>query len=155
MSQGDVPAPRFPLFVSLVGVRCLVVGAGPVGRRRAEALARHGALVKVVDPEPPSLWAHDGLPGAIEVHARRFSRGDEEGCALAVAATCDRSTNRLVGELCREAGIPVSVADAPHECTFFFPALCETEELSVGVVSRTGDHALVSRVAAAIRGVIS
>lgn len=156
--SGCAPAgspPRFPLFVSLVGARCLVVGAGAVGRRRAEALASHGAVVRVVDPRAAEAWANEAAPGSVELVLRPFLPGDEESCSLAVAATSDRETNRLVGERCRAAGIPVSVADAPDECTFFFPALCETEELCVGVVSRGGDHALVARVAEAIRALIA
>ena len=83
--------------------------------------------------------------------------GDEEDCALVVAATSDRAVNRRIGERCRERGIPVSVADAPEEGTFFFPALCEGERLVAGIVSRDGahaDHALVARAARDVRSIL-
>ena len=145
-------AARFPLFVELAGARCLVVGCGAVGARRARALARFGAHVVAIDPDAPS-----DMGEGVEVLARSYEPGDEEGCALAVAATDDRATNRAVAERCRRRGIPVSVADAPGECTFFFPALCEGELLVAGVASRAGDadgHALVARAAADIRRTI-
>ena len=138
-------APRFPLFVDLAGADCLVVGAGAVGSRRAAVLARYGARVTVIDP------AAQTCEGAAEVLPRPYKPGDERGRALVVAATNDRAANRLIGETCRAAGVPVSVADAPEECTFFFPAVCATERLSAGVVSTGAEHALTARAAAAMR----
>ncbi len=143
------PSPRFPLFVDLAGAPCLVVGAGAVGARRARALEAFGAAVTVVDPAAPA-----GALGGARVVARPYEPGDEEGCFVAVAATDDREVNRTVGERCRRWGIPVSVADAPAECTFFFPALCEGAGLVAGVASHGADHASVARAAARIRGVL-
>ena len=140
---------RFPLFVDLSGARCLVVGCGRVGERRARALARFGAMVSVIDPQAEDLESE-----GITVCRRAYAAGDEVGCALVVAATDSRAVNHMVAERCRRLRIPVSVADAPQECTFFFPALCEGEHLVAGVASRAGDaagHALVARAAAAIR----
>lgn len=145
---------RFPLFVSLVDADCLVVGAGEVGRRRAEALARFGARVTVIDPR---VGESVSPCAGIQVHRRPYEVGDEDGRALVVAATDGRSVNRSIGERCRRLGIPVSVADAPDECTFFFPALCENDELVVGVASRDATrsaHAAVSRAASHIRHVL-
>ncbi len=145
---------RFPLFVSLADADCLVVGAGEVGRRRAEALARFGARVTVIDPR---AGENMGPSTGIQVRRRPYEAGDEDGRALVVAATDDRSVNRSIGERCRRLGIPVSVADAPDECTFFFPALCENSELVVGITSRDatrGAHAAVSRAASHIRKVL-
>lgn len=145
-------SPHFPLFVDLNGTRCLVVGCGAVGGRRARALARFGAQVLVVDPAASVEVA----PG-IEVARRRYEPGDEAGCTLVVAATDDRAANRMIAERCRRQGIIVSVADAPEECTFFFPALCEGERVVAGVASRAADargHALVAQAAAQIRRVI-
>ena len=206
-SEGAARPPRFPLFVSLAGARCLVAGFGAVGERRARALARFGAEVLVVDPrgaasvgaeadaphvndaagdvgltakashasrvaggaphEPAAACDEGDAPsrlvlpasggGRIVVAARAYREGDEEGCALVVAATSDRAVNRHIGARCRERGIPVSVADAPEKGTFFFPALCEGERLVAGIVSRDGahtDHALVARAARDVRGIL-
>ncbi|MBM6774662.1 NAD(P)-dependent oxidoreductase [Olsenella profusa] len=121
------------------------MGCGAVGSRRAKALLAHGAQVCVVDP-------HGTGPEGARCLARAYEPGDEEGMRLVVAATSNRAVNALVARRCRAAGIPVSVADAPAEGSFAFPALCETDRLVAGVVSRAGEHALVSAAAAVVRG---
>lgn len=142
---GHAPA-RFPIFVDLAGARCLVAGGGAVGARRARALAAHGARVTVIDPAGCQA-AGEGA----RVVRRAYAAGDEEGFALVVAATSDRAVNGLVGARCRAAGIPVSVADAPVEGTFHFPALLEAPGLVGGLVSTDGDHARTARTASLLR----
>lgn len=138
---------RFPLFMSLAGSPCLVVGAGAVGSRRAEALCRFGADVTVIDPRPTHVRCAKTI-------ARRYEPGDEQGFALVVSSTDERAVNCEVGARCRRLGIPVSVADASEECTFFFPALCEVDGLVAGITScaaAAADHARVARAAARVR----
>ena len=144
------PGGHFPLFADVSGWPCLVVGAGAVGLRRASVLAAHGACVRVVAPQRSGE-----LPAGVAWWQRPFSPEDVEGCRLAVAATDDRAVNAQVAATCHERGIPVSVADCPQECTFFFPAVCESGCLSAGVVSDGAHHALVAKAAAAVRSTLS
>ena len=73
---------------------------------------------------------------------------------LVMSATDDRAVNHGVGEEARSLGIPVSVADAPEECTFFFPAVCTGDNIVAGVAGRGDDHARTARAAKAIRAVL-
>jgi uroporphyrin-III C-methyltransferase/precorrin-2 dehydrogenase/sirohydrochlorin ferrochelatase len=41
----------FPIFINLKGRACLVVGGGDTAFRKASALLRSGALVRVVSPD--------------------------------------------------------------------------------------------------------
>lgn len=70
----------FPLHLDLRGRRVLVVGAGPVGVRRAAALLAAGARVSVVALEAP---ADLELP----VEQRAFVPSDVDGCWLVLACT--------------------------------------------------------------------
>ena len=143
------PGPlRFPLFLDLTGKRAVIVGGGVVACRRAEVLLRFGAEVVLIAPRRKK-----DLPG-VSWQARPYAPGDLAGAAVAVAATDDRGVNRAVGEEARALGVPVSVADAPAECTFFFPAVCTTDELSAGVVGRGADHARTATAARAIRAAL-
>ena len=111
---------HFPLFLDLDGKACLVVGAGNVAARKAEALAAFGARVVQVAPE---------------VSGRGFADGDVEGMTLAVAATDDPEVNRRVAELCKAKGIPVNVVDDPANCTFIFPAVFRKDPIVAAVSS--------------------
>ena len=91
-------------------------------------------------------------PQGIQWEGRPYAPGDLAGAALAVAATDDRAVNRAVGEEAKVQGIPVSVADCPEECTFFFPAVCEHGGVTVGLVSHSGgDHRRAAEAASAVR----
>lgn len=136
---------RFPLFVNLADRPCVVIGGGPVGVRRARALARFGASVTLIAPDVCEE-VEDVL--AIE---REYRSGDVRSAFAVVAATNDRAVNHEIAAECAREGIPVNVSDCPEECSFFFPALCESENLVAGVVSRSGLHELTARAAQAIR----
>ena len=83
--------------------------------------------------------------------SRPYRPGDLEGATLAVAATDCSKTNGQVAQEARDRGIPISVADDPAACTFFFPALCVGEGLVAGVVGDGTDHAKTARCARQIR----
>ena len=138
--------PRFPLFVSLRGRKCAVIGAGKIAARRIGVLKRFGAEVSVTAPEARA---------EIEItHRRSYEKSDLSGAFLAVAATDDRAVNHRIAADCAFLGIPVSVADSAEESTFFFPAVCEGNGLTAGVVSRGAAHGKTAEAAKRIRRVL-
>ena len=136
---------RFPLFVDLTGRRAVIVGGGKIAARRAAVLLRFGMAVTVIAPELRGDFA------GVEHIPRAYRPGDLAGADLAVAAAGDRAVNSAVGAEARAGRIPVSVADCPAECTFYFPAICEGGGLVAGLVSRNGDHRAVAAAAKAVR----
>ena len=66
--------------------------------------------------------------------------------ALVIAATGSREINHRVAEYCRERRIPVNVADAPGECTFFFPAVVKKGYISIGINTGGKSPAVSSQV---------
>lgn len=65
---------------------------------------------------------------------------------MVVAATGSREVNHRVAQFCRERRIPVNVADAPEECTFFFPAVVKKGDISIGVNTGGKSPAVSSQV---------
>ncbi|NLL37062.1 MAG: precorrin-6A reductase [Fretibacterium sp.] len=124
--------PLFPAWCDLEGKEVLIAGGGAVALRRAETFARCGARLRVVSPE-----FHSSFPQGSELLARCFRPDDLDEASFAVAATDDRSVNHLIGMEARRRGIPVSVADAAAESTFYFPSLI-TEGPSAASVSTAG-----------------
>lgn len=143
-------APRFPLFVSLVRRKVLVVGAGKIAARRIGVLEHFGAEIHVIAP----TCAEEIDRSMIRWQARSFAEADVEGAFLVVAATNDRAVNHAVALACAARNIPVSVADCAAESTFYFPAVCLGSRVTVGLVSDGTDHRAVSRTAKKIREIV-
>lgn len=137
---------RFPLFLSLEGRRCAVFGAGKIAARRTEILRRFGAIVCVTAPESRSSLQPDNL--------RPYQADDLDNIFLAVAATDNRMVNHQIGQDCQERGIFCSVADSAAESSFYFPALCESENFIAGVVSHGENHGGTAKIARQIRDIL-
>ena len=129
-----MPTPRYyPLFLDLSRAKCLVVGAGAVGRRKIDALLESGVRELVVlDPE---LTDSASLPGhpALVFAARRFVPEDLAGCALAFAASGSRETNAAVAAACAARGVLCNCVDAPLEGTCIVPATVRAGEMTLAL----------------------
>lgn len=78
---------NFPLFLDLVGRRVLVVGAGPVGTRRAMALCAAGAQVRVISPVASEALTAAAAQELLVWKSREFVVSDLDGVWFAVTAT--------------------------------------------------------------------
>ena len=139
---------RFPLFLDLTGKRVVIVGGGVIASRRIGVLRQFGCDITVISPQ---LSAR---PEGLTWLQRPYHTGDLDGAFLAVAATNDRGVNHQVGKEAHDRGIPVSVADCPEECSFYFPAICTENDFVAGLISTGKDHHKTARAAREIRRVL-
>jgi precorrin-2 dehydrogenase/sirohydrochlorin ferrochelatase len=125
-----------PLLLHLGGRRCVVVGGGPVGTRRATRLGEHGAEVVVISPQiTPGIAALHERGAVAEIHRREYASGDLDGCLMAVAATSERTVNAQVARDARVAGVLCNVADAPSEGDVTVPASASRGRLTMAVAT--------------------
>lgn len=132
----------FPLHLELTGKRVLVVGAGPVGVRRARAAAEAGADVRIVAPDAPVLELH--------VEQREFVPEDLDGVWLVL--TCTGVVDGEVARLCRERQIWCVRADDATLSDAWVPAVGRVDDVVVSVTAgrdprravRVRDHVLAS-----------
>ena len=121
----------FPMFVELSEKRCLVVGGGEVACRKIRALTDCGARVTAVAPEIREELKQNPRVSLVN---RPFRESDlEENWFLVIAASDDASVNGQVADICREKRLPVNRADEQTEDGFFFPALIQRGDLTVGI----------------------
>lgn len=145
----------FPMYVNLRGKRVLVVGGGKIAARRIETLMKFDCDITVVSPDvEDTILAHCRGEG-LKLHLRRYSSGDLEGADVVLAVTNDREVNQRVGLEANALGIPVSVADAREECTFYFPAIVEHDGIVVGLSSQGQSHHGVSALAKKLRWILN
>lgn len=121
----------FPIVLDLTDRRCVVVGGGAVGRRKAQGLLAAGAAVRVVTTDgEPGQWS-----AAVELVTRPFVDEDLDDAVLAFAATDDPDVNRSVVAAARQRGIWVNVADDSASGDFQLPAVLRRGSFSVAVSS--------------------
>lgn len=137
----------FPLFVSLDGLSCLVIGGGKVALRKIKTLQEYGAEVTVVSPEIcPEI---EEIPG-LKLIRKRFEEVDLKDIKIVFAASSEEQCNREAARLCREKKILINVADVAEKCDFFFPALVKRGDVVVGVSTGGKSPAIASGVRKAI-----
>lgn len=120
----------FPLFVSLEGLPCLVIGGGKVAFRKIKTIQEYGAEVTVVSPE---FCAEIERNPGLKLIRRKFEEKDLKDIKIVFAASSDADCNAEAARLCRDKKILINVADVADECDFFFPALVKRGEVVVGV----------------------
>lgn len=116
----------YPVIFELAGRLCLVVGAGPVGCRKARGLLEAGAKVRMVSMHPPS---DAELKTQVELRLRPFASEDLDGAFLAFAATGCDTVDREVCSAARSRGVPTNSASRPESGDFRLPAVLRRGEL--------------------------
>lgn len=141
--------PLFPLLIDMEGAHALIAGGGKVAARRAATLIKCGADVTAVSPE--------FCAALLDMDCRRIERkwnpDDLDGAVVAVAATDDARTNAAIAAEAKRRSIPVSVADNAAACTFYFPSLVASGEVSVSVSAGALSPTLTHRLADRLRSV--
>lgn len=122
--------PYFPFFADITGQPCLIVGGGRIALHKIMKLLPFSPEIHVVAEDiSPEITAIAGL----HMSQRRFADSDLDGMMFAIAATDDHGVNTHVSRLCKLRRIPCNAVDDPENCTFFFPALAQRGDITVGV----------------------
>ena len=143
----------FPLFIDIKGRKALVIGGGKVASRRIEILKKFGAEITVISPKSTEYIKQAAGRGEIDLLEREYKTGDitEQKPFLVLVCTDDRLVNQTATREATGLDILVSVSDDRLECKCFFPAVCENESYTIGIVSKNGDHRGVKILAEKVR----
>jgi precorrin-2 dehydrogenase / sirohydrochlorin ferrochelatase len=142
----------FPMFVSLEGRSCLVVGAGQVGLRKIETLADCGAAsILIIDRNPPDealgiLLERPGLRSILHFVQRDFTDTDLDGVFLAIASTSSTVVNQRISDLCGARGVLCNIVDQPEACSFIVPATVRQGDLTLAISTGGQSPALAKRI---------
>ena len=136
----------YPVFLSVRGKKCVVVGGGRVALRKVKALLEHGADVAVVSPALcPEL---SDLANAKKIRAllKEYEPGDIKGSFLTIAATTESDTNQKVANEARRQKILVNVVDSPEQSDFIVPAYLRRGALTIAVSTAGSSPALARKI---------
>lgn len=120
----------YPIVLNLAGKTVLVVGAGPVGRRKVARLRAAGAFVRVVAHEERHADFH-GDEG-INWLASDYAKYQLHGVTLVFAAATE-SVNREVVRDAQSLGIFINSASDPESGDFELPAIVQRGRFSLAI----------------------
>lgn len=120
----------YPIVLNLAGKTVLVVGAGPVGRRKVARLRAAGAFVRVVAREERHADFH-GDEG-VDWLASDYAKEQLIGIALVFTAATE-SVNREVVREAQSLGIFINSASDPDSGDFELPAIVQRGRFSLAI----------------------
>jgi precorrin-2 dehydrogenase/sirohydrochlorin ferrochelatase len=135
----------YPVFLDVKDKRCLVVGGGAVGARKAATLEKCGARVVVVS-ERFSERFDDLETKNIRLENRKYDRDDVADMFLVFAATDDAGLNARIKKDAAALNILCNVADAPDESEFILPSIVERGDLLVAVSTCGSSPAMAKKI---------
>lgn len=100
-----------PVFLKAEGALVVVVGAGPVGTKKALEWAEAGACVRVVAPAATGELLEAARARRLEHRPKAFDAADLDGAFFVVAATSDARVQANVAEVARSRGLFVNAID--------------------------------------------
>jgi len=122
-----------PIFLSLAGRRCLLVGAGSVALDKIGSLLKTGLQLRVVAPHARPEVRQLAAEGKIEWVERRFELSDLDGNFLVIAATDSPEVNAAVYRGAVERSILCNSVDDIPNCDFFFGSVVSRGDLQIAI----------------------
>jgi siroheme synthase-like protein len=152
VSAGSESLRFLPVGLDLRGRRCLVVGGGVIGTRKALTLASCGANVTVVAPEVTSALAEAAATGTLRHLATCFEAEHLTRAFLVVAATDDDELNEAVATAAADVGALVCDASSAGRSQVTFGAMLRRDDATVAVFTDGRDPAHARRTRDRIAG---
>lgn len=144
--------PYFPMFLPIQNKHILLYGAGTVGQRRIITLLPFSPKITVISNHiPEELRKKYVQEPRISWFTRAYSPGEIADCDFVLAATDQPAVNHAIYRECKEKKIPVNNASCQEECDFFFPAVIQKEDITIGLCSSGQNHTKVRETAALLR----
>jgi precorrin-2 dehydrogenase/sirohydrochlorin ferrochelatase len=136
----------YPIGLDISGRRCLVIGGGEVGERKAQRLLECGARVRIVGRELTPALSGLAQAGRIAHIPGDYVEAHLEGVFLVIGATDDRDVNERIFRDARKRGVLANIVDDPDRCDFILPALCRQGDLVITVATGGKSPALAKKL---------
>ena len=125
----------FALFANLQNRPVLLVGAGTVAERKALALLKAGACIRVVAQELSEQFLSWQEEGQIEYLGAEFESQQLSSVYLVVAATDDEALNQQIYQAAEAQSTFCNVVDSPAHCSYITPAVIDRHPLQIAISS--------------------
>ena len=137
----------FPVFLKLEALETLIVGGGPVGLEKLNAILKNSPRARITlvarhiqQPIHDLAAAHP----EVTLVERNFKLWDLWGKDLVLLAANNRSLHETILQFARNRHILVNVADTPDLCDFYMGSVVTKGNLKIGV-STNGKSPTISK----------
>lgn len=124
---------KYPIFLELGGRRTIVIGAGAVAARKAQALLTAGARLVVVAERIDNMMTVTCQGKNAEIIKSKYTKDYLAGAVLVIAATNNNQLNKQIYKDCQELEILCNVVDVPELCDFYVPAVVKRGDLQIAI----------------------
>lgn len=139
----------FPIYVKMDQIQSLLVGAGPVGLEKLQAIFRNAphANVHVVAEEVlPEVWEFCLDKPTVTLSNRSFHKKDLHGVDLVVLATNNEALNENIRLLTKDMNVLLNVADKPALCDFYLGSVVQKGNLKIGISTNGKSPTIAKRL---------
>lgn len=121
----------YPVLLDVRDQRCIIVGAGAVGERKAVTLLNCRAKVELIGKILSSTLADLVKEHRVKYLGNQYNDFYLEEAFLVIAATDDSALNYRIAEDARRRGILYNTVDRPDLCSFIVPSIINRGDLIV------------------------
>ena len=122
----------YPVFLDIKGKKCLVVGGGKVGARKAFNLAKANAKVTVISDKFLKSFESLGKKN-IKLKKRKYKTKDIQKQFLVFAATNNKKLNFKIKKDASKLSVLCNVADNLKLSSFILPSIVDRKDLILAV----------------------
>ena len=139
----------FPIFVKMNQIQTLLVGAGPVGLEKLQAIFRSSPLAKVkivAEQIIPEVYEFIADKETIQLERRSFQESDLDEKDLVVVASNNPELNKQIRDLTTKRHIMLNVADKPDLCDFYLGSIVQKGNLKIGISTNGKSPTMAKRL---------
>ena len=136
----------YPIHLDIQNRKCLVVGGGGVGTRKATTLLNCGAKVTVVSPEISQRLHNLAETAPLTLKSRPYRCADLEGMFLVIGATDDETLNAQISSDAERRNTLCNIADRPEKCNFILPSILRRDDLVITISTSGRSPALAKKL---------
>jgi siroheme synthase-like protein len=139
----------FPVFIKLETIHTLLVGAGPVGLEKLNAILQNSpdANVTIIGLEVlPELNKLANQYERVTVLKREFNVSDLDGVDLVVAATNNDDLNQQIRLEADRRNLLVNFADKPDLCNFYLGSVVKKGDLKIAISTNGKSPTIAKRI---------
>ncbi|MCD8541037.1 MAG: bifunctional precorrin-2 dehydrogenase/sirohydrochlorin ferrochelatase [Leadbetterella sp.] len=139
----------FPIFLKMHEIRTLLVGAGPVGLEKLQAILKNSprAAVDVVAREvSEETGAFIARQKTVRLFQKEFEESDLDDKDLVILATNNAGLNERIRTFAKERHLLLNVADKPALCDFYLGSVVQKGNLKLGISTNGKSPTMAKRL---------